>query len=287
MNTGGWVFIKKITKKSTYTHNRKDVKIMMNANEIRSAIRTLGLTKSKIQEAGISEDRLDFILSKPTFMSQSERVILERVINETKTAKVQIVPASDEDPRSVILQKMKDYKISVKHLSEVSGLAYTTVSDFVHGTRTTSKRALSAISENVDKIIERAKQPSPLEAKSSHYLEKISDQEAAKDEKVEKAVEERERKTVYKRFDDSRRILVITFNDGSYLELFGLLNGGVRGTFFDATLMEEKTLTYDSGLDNKVTVRKMKAIRFLEIVFKEIGLSVNEYLDEIGTIAGL
>lgn len=260
---------------------------MMNANEIRSAIRTLGLTKSKIQEAGISEDRLDFILSKPTFMSQSERVTLERVINETKTAKVQIVPTSDEDPRSVILQKMREYKISAKHLSETSGLAYTTVSDFVHGARTTSKRALSAISENVDKIIERTKQPSPLEAKSSHYLEKISDQEAAKDEKVEKAVEKRERKTVYKRFDDSRRILVITFNDGSYLELFGLLNGGVRGTYYDATTSEEKTLTYDSGLDNKVTVRKMKAIRFLEIVFKEIGLTVNEYLDEIGTIAGL
>ena len=260
---------------------------MMNANEIRSAIRTLGLTKSKIQEAGISEDRLDFILSKPTFMSQSERVTLERIINETKTAKVQTVPTSDEDPRSVILQKMKDYKISVKNLSEVSGLAYTTVSDFVHGTRTTSKRALSAISENVDKIIERAKQPSPLEAKSSHYLEKISDREVAKDEKVEKAVEKQERKTAYKRFDDSRRILVITFNYGSYLELVGLLNGGVRGTFFDATLSEEKALTYDSGLDNKVTVRKMKAIRFLEIVFKEIGLSVNEYIDEIGNIDGL
>lgn len=256
----------------------------MNANEIRTEIRTLGISKSEIQkEMQIKEDRLDFILNKPAFMTHDERIGFAELIKAKKYGN----PTDQSDPRTIILQKMKDYKISAKKLSETSGLAYNTVSNFVHGTRVTTKKTISTISDAVEKLIERSNHPSPLSANSSHYLEKISDQEAAKDEKVEKTVEKYERKTAYKRFDDSRRILVITFGDGSYLELFGLLNGGVRGTYYDATTSEEKTLTYDSGLDNKIAVRKMKSIHFIEGLFKEIGLSVNEYLDEIGTIAGL
>lgn len=253
---------------------------MMNANQIRKIMKDNGIDTYKLHDrTGISPRRIDVIISRPRFMTADERELIESVLTSVSSPEVTSPATSENDDSNmaeIVKKKIIENKISIKHLSDVSGVARGTISNLINGKRSSQQKTLQILSVNVDKIIEGKMSSSPIKTDA-----KVQEDRAVRVETKSTPV------PVYKRFDDARKLLVLTFSDGSYLELYGLLNSGVRGIYYNASISKEEKINYDTKLDNKESVRKIKSIHFIEELFREIGLSIDNYLDEIGTIAGL
>ena len=253
---------------------------MMNANQIRKIMKDNNLDVYKLHDkTGISPRRMEVIITRPRFMTPDERELVESVLMNVSSPAVTSPTSSEHNDDSsnmaeIVKKKIIENKISIKYLSDISGVARGTISNLINGKRSSQQKTLEILSANVDKIIERGKLPTETDAK-------VQEDRAVQIETKSTPV------PVYKRFDDARKLLVLTFSDGSYLELYGLLNSGVRGIYYNASISKEEKINYDTKLDNKESVRKIKSIHFIEGLFREIGLSIDNYLDEIGTIAGL